>query len=771
MDVTALRSGSWSGAAINWQGGNVADGTGATADFSQQTMTNNITVDLDTPRTVANLIFGDLGNTYNWTLDNNSTAANILTLANPTTPGDPAVQPTITVLNGTTTISAVVAGSQGFTLNPTGGSGTLVLTALNTINGAAGPNGGYGYVTIDGGTLSVASDAPPGHFYSAQQPAALGYLPSGQPGAFPSNAAQPMPADIVLNGGALQATATFQINSYRGIAVGSPNGGGGGTINVTSGNTLTYGLDSVTGYYGVEHDYNMNSSLTLTGGGTLFLTGASLYTGPTNINGAGFTLTAGIAITISSASGVSVASSATFLLNGFSQSIGSLAGAGSVTNNASLGTNISLTLGGDNTSPTFSGILSNTTLANTDIISLLTKGGSGNQTFSTSTGATWGTTGAGGGYDLAGPASGTAPVVAVLGGTLTLDLSHATTQTNLINPFYSLQLGGGTIALNEAASSSATSQVFNGTTVNSGGSAVVVSTNGNSSSSGFQLGAISRTSGGTVDFTPGSATTGNINTSNGPTTFLGGWATVAGANWAGVNGSGNIVPLTSAGGSYANDSWTAPANTTVTQNDTISGQTTNSLRFNAPGPATGGFSVSLSGANTIASGGILVTSAAGANGATIAGGGTLTSGNGSDLIVQQFDSAGPLSISATIAGSIGLTKSGPGTLTLSGASTYTGPTTINGGIVSISSDGAGNNTASPLGSTLAAATPGDIIINGGTLQATGGPGSSFTLNGNRGLALGPTSGIGDATINVAAGVTLNVAGISAKQQRQFHLVA
>ena len=81
-----------------------------------------------------------------------------------------------------------------------------------------------------------------------------------------------------------------------------------------------------------------------------------------------------------------------------------------------------------------------------------------------------------------------------------------------------------------------------------------------------------------------------------------------------------------------------PNNTNVTQNDSITGQTTKSLRFNAAEPISGGFSVTLSGANTISGGGILVTSAAGANGATIAGGGTITSGNSTDLIVQQFDS-------------------------------------------------------------------------------------------------------------------------------------
>ena len=49
------------------------------------------------------------------------------------------------------------------------------------------------------------------------------------------------PGSIMLNGGTLQATATFTLNSNRGIALGPTSGSGGGTIDVTSGNTLTYG--------------------------------------------------------------------------------------------------------------------------------------------------------------------------------------------------------------------------------------------------------------------------------------------------------------------------------------------------------------------------------------------------------------------------------------------------------------------------------------------------------------------------------------------------
>ena len=89
-------------------------------------------------------------------------------------------------------------------------------------------------------------------------------------------------------------------------------------------------------------------SLDKTTGGTLILSGANTYTGVTNIE-AGL-LQAGAANVISTASAVTV--SGTFDLNSYNQSVGSVAGAGSIT----LGTG-TLTAGSDGTSTAYSGTI------------------------------------------------------------------------------------------------------------------------------------------------------------------------------------------------------------------------------------------------------------------------------------------------------------------------------------------------------------------------------------------------------------------------------
>ncbi len=165
-------SGTWSNPASgglwssggNWSSGAIADGSGFTADFSTLDLEADNTVHLDGPRTLGYLQFGDTStNTAaGWTLDNNGSDANVLTLA--------GTVPTLTVnaLGGSSgvTLSAILAGAAGLTK---AGPGTLTLTCTNTYTGATAVSNGTlalsgsgalvtnTAITINGGTLDMGS--------------------------------------------------------------------------------------------------------------------------------------------------------------------------------------------------------------------------------------------------------------------------------------------------------------------------------------------------------------------------------------------------------------------------------------------------------------------------------------------------------------------------------------------------------------------------------------------------------------------------------------
>ena len=124
---TSLVSGGlWSNTA-NWSGGVIADDPGA-ANFGTLNLTANNTVVLDAPHTLTNLIFGDTTSTYfNWTLNNNGNAANVLTLA--------GTSPSITVNTGLVTNNVVIAGTGGLKMVGAAATTSLVLGATNTFSG------------------------------------------------------------------------------------------------------------------------------------------------------------------------------------------------------------------------------------------------------------------------------------------------------------------------------------------------------------------------------------------------------------------------------------------------------------------------------------------------------------------------------------------------------------------------------------------------------------------------------------------------------------
>ncbi len=306
---TGAQNANW-GVGNNWAGGVAPSGTGAENLVFPAGAAN-----LVTNNTLNNATFNTItvkGSGY--TLGNKAITIGAGGLADSSAAGANTISfavtfaatRTVTVSNaGTTlTISGVVAGAGGLTKN---GAGTLVLSAANTYTGVT---------TINAGTISIAADA------------ALGTAPGAA-----------TPGRIVFAGGTLRSTATFTLAANRGISL-----SGAGTIATDPATTLTYG-GIIAGAGG----------LTKAGTGTLLVSGLNTYTGATAISAG--TLRLGATNAIGSASAVTVAMGATFDLGGFSDVVGSLAGAGTVTSTAP-GT-VTLTSGGNNSSTAFTGVIQN----------------------------------------------------------------------------------------------------------------------------------------------------------------------------------------------------------------------------------------------------------------------------------------------------------------------------------------------------------------------------------------------------------------------------
>ena len=236
----------------------------------------------------------------------------------------------INTTTGTLSYGGIIAGTAGLQKS---GAGVLVLSGTNTFSGAT---------LISAGTLSIAADSALG---TAPVAAALGQL--------------------TLNGGTLATTADLTLNSNRGLSLGAS----GGTVDVATGTTVSYG-GSVAG----------GGALTKTGTGTLNFTAASSYTGATAVNEGTFSISNNTALG-TGAGGVTVASDATLALSGDITVTGeslSLTGDGTATNVGAL-RNVS----GDNIWAGNITIAAGATRINADAGSLLITGnitttGSGN---------------------------------------------------------------------------------------------------------------------------------------------------------------------------------------------------------------------------------------------------------------------------------------------------------------------------------------------------------------------------------------------------------
>ncbi len=170
--------------------------------------------------------------------------------------------------NGDTTFSGIVSDTGTLIKD---GNGTLTLSGVNTYSGST---------TINDGSISISADS------------GLGTAPGAA-----------TPGHLTFDGGTLNTTATFTLNSNRGIALNA----GGGTIETDPATTLTYG-----GIIAGAGD------LDKTGTGTLVLGGVNTHTGTTTVQ-------AGI-LEVTNTNALGGTGSGTVIQSGATLEVSSLAG-------------------------------------------------------------------------------------------------------------------------------------------------------------------------------------------------------------------------------------------------------------------------------------------------------------------------------------------------------------------------------------------------------------------------------------------------------------
>ncbi|MEI7954815.1 MAG: autotransporter-associated beta strand repeat-containing protein [Verrucomicrobiota bacterium] len=195
-------------------------------------------------------------------------------------------------ISASNTFSGILGGSgtnENFLALVKTGSGTLTLSGTSTYTGGT---------TVSAGTLSIGLDSN------------LGGTSGG----------------VVLNGGTLSANSSFTLGSSRSILLGPTSGSGSGTLDVTTGNALTFG--------GVLANNSSGSgSLIKTSPGTLSLSGASSYSGATSILDG--TLALGISNALPIGTSLTLGASTTggiLKLNGKNQELAGLTAFGGGTN-------------------------------------------------------------------------------------------------------------------------------------------------------------------------------------------------------------------------------------------------------------------------------------------------------------------------------------------------------------------------------------------------------------------------------------------------------
>ncbi|MDM7852273.1 autotransporter-associated beta strand repeat-containing protein [Pseudochrobactrum kiredjianiae] len=476
---------------------------------------------------------------------------------------------------------------------------------------------------------------------------------------------------------------------------------------VSLAHTLTLG-GSFAGENTLSGIISGTGALGSSGAGIWTLTGANTRTGAVVVDGG--TLRAGSATSFGTVTGITV-NSGLLDLNNFDILTPSLTGAGG---EIALGTGI-MTVNGTTTT-SYAGKLTGT--------GGLIKAGTGTLALSGANTYTGDTTVQGGQLNLVFATSGT-PVSDIISASSTLNMDVGTLKITGVN-------GAANI------------QNFNGLNIIQGSNRIsAVSGNGGSVTVNF--GAIHQT-GGTIDF--GLPVNGSFLTTS---TTLGGWATVNGTDYAKVV-SGVITAFTNNDYVKKDDAGTWQGGDIVSDQDGFFGTVNNTvqiggLRYTVPKNST----VSVATGQILGVDGTIIVAPSVLSFNQVITGGSITGVAGGGALSILQNSTGNFTIASQIInnnGVTGFTKSGTGLLTLTSANTYTGATTVNGGVLAISSV-ANGGAASNIGASTADAS--NLIIGNGTLRYTGTTTVSdrgFTLvNAGVSRIIEVTSSIANLTFN------------------------